>query len=207
MQSLLTLGQANHDEADAKDHPGKYLRKMPARGTRERDAIAVKIGDLHPKDHLAERRLVGRAFHEGFVEPGSGDGEQEHQSPAEKVHQGKSRMRRPTKRQSPESEHGTEGSEDDAYEDSIDDGSDDTDPESPVANAGLDSRVRRDYGITGARSCYRSACGGGSAGCAAATAKLRAGGIWRATFRAVQSSIHGGQYKGFRRNCKARGQA
>jgi hypothetical protein len=71
MQALFALGQADHDVADAEDHRGQPLGKVPSGSALEGDAVAVEVGNFHPQDHLTERRLIGRAFHESLVEPGT----------------------------------------------------------------------------------------------------------------------------------------
>ena len=42
VQPLLPLGETNHDEADAQNHPRKNLREVPSRGSRERNAVAIR---------------------------------------------------------------------------------------------------------------------------------------------------------------------
>src|SRR5439155_19175988 len=85
VQSLLALSEPDHDVADAQDHSRKPLREMPSGGARKRDAVAVKISDLHPENHLAERRLVGGAQHESFVEPGAEEYQHQHDTTTEQM--------------------------------------------------------------------------------------------------------------------------
>src|SRR6202795_4920266 len=44
---------------------------MSSRRAFKGDSVAIEIGDSHPKDHLAQRRLIRRAFHEGLIQPGT----------------------------------------------------------------------------------------------------------------------------------------
>src|SRR5207247_2380130 len=85
VQSLLALSEPDHDVADAQEHSRKPLREMPSGGAHERDAVAVKISDLHPENDLAERRLVGGAQHESFVEPGAEEHQHQHDTTTEQM--------------------------------------------------------------------------------------------------------------------------
>lgn len=83
MQPLFALRESHHQEADEKDHGGEVFREMATGGALEGDAISCEIGNFHAENHFAECGLVGRAFHERRVEPGTEEQENRGQSASE----------------------------------------------------------------------------------------------------------------------------
>src|SRR5271166_1217455 len=184
---------------------------MAACGASEVDAVAVEVGDFQAENHLAERGLVGRTFHERFVKPGGYDGEQGDDAAAED-HVGQCEAVAKVVGveaagcEAAESEQGFEREQDNAHEDCVDDDGDDADPKTSVVNE-LGNGVAGDgCGIAGCRcgrwNLARRGCGGGIEGRAASAAELSAGIVCSTTLVAEERCIHGGKYKCFSGKCK-----
>src|SRR3984885_15758823 len=108
---------------------------MLPRRTLERDAFAVEICNFHPKDHLAERRLVGRAFHEGLVEPRAEKKKDKSQTAAQKSEGKAGNMTHHRPCQPDSAKNHADRGDHDAQDDGVDDGCDHTDPEASVADS------------------------------------------------------------------------
>src|SRR5208337_800843 len=120
---------------------------MSPRRASERDSVAVEVGNFHPKDHLAERRLVRRALHEGLVQPGTENQQDEADATAQET---KSNMGNATHHSScqPEAtENHAHGSHHNPQDDGVNDGRNYSNPKPTVAS----SHHRRNRSI---RSCW-----------------------------------------------------
>src|SRR3989441_7948389 len=177
---------------------------MPSGGARERDAVAVKISDLHPENHLAERRLVGGAQHESFVEPGAEEYQNQHDTTTEQM-QAQTEWNAPrTSHQPPQAENHTNGPRPRAHDDRIEDEGDDSNPEPSIPNCcGTDGRVGTSPNRRRSNRFSRAPGGGnGVQGAATAAAELRLNRIRRATLIAIKSCVHGGHRQERSERCK-----
>src|SRR6266568_3750956 len=202
--TLLALSESDHDVADAQEHSRKPLREMPSGGSRERDAIAVKISDLHPENHLAERRLVGGAQHESFVEPGAEEHQHQHDTATEQMQAQTEWKATHNSCQPAQTENHTDRPRHRAHDDPIDDEGHDSNPESSISNCcGPAGRVETSHNRRRSNRCSRAPGGGnGIQGVATAAAELRLNRIRRATLIAIESCIHGGHHEKGRERCK-----
>ena len=108
-----------------------------------------------------------------------------------------------TCRQTAKSENCSQRVHDDAHQDCIDEDRDHSDPESAIARSDLRNRVSPNHWISGTGHRRRlDRDRSRSHGRATAAAELIAGRIRRSALIAEQSSIHGGHYKTFSKNCK-----
>src|ERR1700756_2883453 len=180
---------------------------MPPGSARERDAVAVKISDLHAKNHLSQRRLVRRAKHESLVEPRAEDHQHQHDTTAEQM-QAQSTVRKTThhSRRPTQTENHADRPRHRSHDNPINDDGNDSNPEPSIPNScGPDGRVGTSCARCRRRSnCCRRALGGGNGIQGAATAATESclGRIWSATLIAIESCVHGGHYKEGYERCK-----
>lgn len=149
MQSLLALGEGDHDEANAEDETGDVLSKMAAGGSAKRDPVSIEVGDLHAKDHFAERGLVRRALHERFVEPIRRHAQHGHDTAAKEQQADISRMVHTHPPQSQPAEDETEGAQRNADKNGVNNGRNHANPEPTIADAGSRGRVGGSSGSSG----------------------------------------------------------
>src|SRR5437899_9754058 len=156
-KSLLALSEPDHDVVDAQEHSRKRLREMRSGGARERDAVAVKISDLHPENDLAERRLVGGAQHESFVEPGTEEHQHQHDTTTEQMHAQTEWKATHNSRQPAQTENHSDGPRHCAHDDRIDDEGDDSNPEPSISNCcGPDWHVGTSHNRRRSNRCSRA---------------------------------------------------
>src|SRR5450631_1529271 len=107
---------------------------MPYRRAFERDSVAIEVGNLHPEDHFAQRRLIRRAFHESPVQPGSEKQQDEGDATTQKSESRMGETIHPSRQTDPTENHAN-GSHHHTQDDAVDNGRDYPNPEPSITKS------------------------------------------------------------------------